>query len=164
MPTTYEPIATSTISAGSTIYFSSIPSTWTDLRIVACLVNTISSSSVHLQFNSDAGTNYSRTNLRTGSAGVISQRGTGVNDIRALNWTTVSTFPGLVTFDILSYGGSTHKTTLITASADGNGAESSQVNRTVGMWRNTAAITSIDVIFNNSDVSGNVTLYGIKAT
>jgi hypothetical protein len=31
------------------------------------------------------------------------------------------------------------------------------------MWRNTAAITSIDVNFNNSDVSGNVTLYGIKA-
>jgi hypothetical protein len=64
MAITYEPIATTTLgSAAADVTFTSISGTYTDLVLVA--VTQIGSSGDYLgvQFNSDTGTNYSRTRL-----------------------------------------------------------------------------------------------------
>jgi len=64
--------------------------------------------------------------------------------------------------DIFSYAGSTFKTGLMETSADLNG--SGQVIRSVGLWQNTAAITSIklEVQTHNWNIGTIATLYGIK--
>jgi len=61
----------------------------------------------------------------------------------------------------MSYAGSTNKTVLSEAANDKNG--SGIVNRLVGLWRNTSAITSITGTTFAGTLTGTATLYGIKA-
>jgi hypothetical protein len=68
----------------------------------------------------------------------------------------------LQTVDIFSYAGSTNKTALVTSQSDQNG--SGAVERSCGLWRNTAAITRIDIFpnsANNFATGTTATLYGI---
>ena len=138
MPATYEPIATTTLaSAQASITFSSVPSTYTDLR--ALIVGTGSAAiSVNLRFNNDTGSNYSLTWLVGSGSAASSNRATANTSIylNAGNWST--TIPSFETVDIFSYSGSTNKTVLVTDSNDLNGSGS--VYRAVGLWRNTSAI------------------------
>ena len=63
MAATFEPIATQTLaSAASSITFSSIAASWTDLRLV--IIGTAAAANyVTLNINSDTGANYSQTVL-----------------------------------------------------------------------------------------------------
>jgi hypothetical protein len=67
----------------------------------------------------------------------------------------------MVTYDIFSYAGSTFKTLLMTTSGDQNG--SGWVERIVGLYRSTSAITSISIDASASTfaVGSTATLYGI---
>ena len=159
MPATYEPIATTTLgSAAASITFSSIAGTYTDLRLVLVGNNGVGSNTTRLRFNSDTGTNYSRTFLEGDGTTASSGRNTsGTSILVGDNRTTI----GMQTIDIFSYAGSTYKTVLCTTSNDTNGAGT--VNRTVGLWRSTAAITSVE--FSLADpfsIGTTATLYGIK--
>jgi hypothetical protein len=62
----------------------------------------------------------------------------------------------------MNYAGSTYKTTISKGSADKNGSGGTEVN--VMLWRNTSAITSVQVLPDgNSLNTGTIaTLYGIK--
>ena len=163
MATTYEKIATTTLgTASATITFSTIPATYTDLRVV--LIGTTGSpDDPEITFNGDnsgAGTNYSRTALGGSGTSATSTRDTNlpyiVNYLTNFSSTTVS----YQSFDIFSYTGSTFKTVLCDGSADRNG--SGGVGRTVGLWRNTASITSIRLNANSTYLTGTTaTLYGI---
>jgi len=63
MPTTYEPIATTTLStATASVTFSSISGTYTDLRLVIFALGA-TSDYPYVEINSDTGTNYSKTVL-----------------------------------------------------------------------------------------------------
>lgn len=163
MPATYEPIATTTLgSAASSITFSSIPGTYTDLRLaIVCRTNTDSDAAI--QFNSNTGTNYSQTNLYGNGSTVTSGRSTSATRIYANGGgNTSSTIPHLYTIDIFSYAGSTNKTVLASGSQDRNG--SGVVNNSCGLWRNTNAITSISIVTAGSDTFSagtTATLYGI---
>jgi hypothetical protein len=168
MPATYEPIATTTLSsAAATITFSSIPATYTDLRIV--LVSTATYEGVRTtlgyRFNGDSSTNYSFTRIRADGSSVESQAAPDVS-YSSLGYAPAngSSNRGLNTIDIFSYAGSTRKTSLVTSSEDQNGQGTLQ--RDVNLWRSTSAITSV-VLFdvNGSNfVTGTIaTLYGIKA-
>jgi hypothetical protein len=169
MPATYEPIATTTLgSATASITFSTIPATYTDLRIVFVGKSAAGGSAVEnfgVQFNSDTGTNYSRTRLSGDGSAAASARGT--NNV-ALIFTealagSTATSPSYVAFDVFSYAGSTNKTVLAESSLDQNG--SGTVARNVGLWRSTAAITTIKVYDyggNNLAIGTTATLYGIK--
>ena len=163
MPATYEPIATNTLgSATKSITFSSIPATFTDLRIV--LVSTIQTAAdyVEITFNGST-TGYSWTRLSgdgsTAASGRITSNTKWVPNLPVGGSTTV---PMLITTDIFSYAGSTFKTGLMETSADLNG--SGVVIRGVGLWQNTAAITSIklEVQSYNFNAGTTATLYGIK--
>ncbi len=163
MPATYEPIATTTLgSAASTITFSTIPGTYTDLRLVLVPKMT-AAANLELQYNNDTGTNYSNTYVYGNGSTAASSRTTTQSKIFA----TVDQLPlgqwTFLSFDVFSYAGSTNKTCLITHQADNNG--SGFVGNLVGLWRNTAAITSLKLTAGsgNFDIGTRATLYGIKA-
>lgn len=164
MPTTYEPIATTTLgSTATSITFSSIASSWTDLRLVF-MPKTSAGLPPEIRVNSDTGSNYSRTMLYGNGTSTGSGR-----DANQTNWGTGSqsgvTDVALITLDLFSYAGSTNKTGLITFSNDRNGAGS--VERSAVLWRSTSAITSITMTVDLGAASfaagTTATLYGIKA-
>lgn len=167
MPSTYDRIATSTLgSSSATIDFTSISSSYTHLRLVvfAQIVPGGSSGYCTLRFNSDTGTNYSDTELYGNGTSASSYRNTNATALfgTALSIPNTTDTFGCYTFDIFNYTGSTNKTVLCTASSDKNGSGS--VDRTVGLWRNTAAITSIRITTWNGtlyNTGTKATLYGI---
>lgn len=173
MPVTYDTISTTTLgSPTSTITFSGIASSWTDLRLVVVPQSNQNETQMYLRFNSDTGNNYSYTFLSGRFAGGVdaintfrgtSGDGTGIlTTYRGVDTTNL----GLITLDVFSYAGSTNKTVLGTSSEDrGNGSTSSQVGRMVGLWKSTSAITSVtlSVLGVTTFVAGTTaTLYGIK--
>ena len=164
MPITYEPIATTTLGSNASLTFSSIPSTYTDLRLVLNGFWTATGAAdLMIQFNSDTSTNYSFTRLFGTGVSVSSSRNTSTTQIEVIESLPSTTIPGLTIIDIFSYAGSTNKTVLCQGNGDMNG--SGKVARIVGLWRNTAAITSIrlESTANNLLGSGSTaTLYGIK--
>ena len=162
MPATFEPIATTTLgSAASTITFSSIPGTYTDLRLVI-VGSGDTTALLYFYYNSDTGTNYSNTRLTGDGSTAASARQTGIAYNRARQ-STNSSNPSLNEIDIFSYAGSTNKTCLITSSNDQNG--SGDVYKVVSLWRSTAAITSITLLPSSGNFNSGTTatLYGIKA-
>jgi len=162
MPATYEKIATTTLgSASATITFSSISSAYTDLRLVITALQG-SGNNIALRFNSDSGTNYSRTRLIGNGTSATSTRATDDTEIDLNREALSSTNPSLYEIDIFSYAGSTNKTLLATANEDRNGSGS--VMRVVGLWRSTSAISTILITSLSADTMGvgtTATLYGI---
>jgi hypothetical protein len=164
MAVTYEPIATTTLTSVGTITFSSIPSTYTDIRLIMSAIG-VSNSVIRFQFNGDTATNYSSTRMTgTGTAGTSSRSNTQNGGFLGPNTSGVSTtIPSLITADIFSYASSKFKTVLSTANADIN--TSGNFEATVSCWRSAAAITSILLYLNTNSfaVGTTATLYGIKA-
>ena len=160
---TYIPIATQTLgSAATSITFSSIPGTYTDLRLVLTCT-TAASDSIELQLNGDTSTNYSLVYISGSGAAANSNNQTSNSRIRInFNGGTSTTVPTMHTVDFFSYAGATNKTLLSTVSGDLNG--SGGVDVTVNLWRSTAAITSIKISCgSNGNLStGTIaTLFGI---
>lgn len=163
MPVTYEPIATQTLgSTAASITFSSIPSTYTDLRLV--LVNTTSTAAnLYMRFNSDTSTNYSSTHVAGNGSSVNNARYTNLAYARLFDTgATSTTVPTMVEIDIFSYNGSTNKTTLCRFSGDLNG--SGATDSSVSLWRQTSAISTILLYPSGGtfSVGTTATLYGIK--
>lgn len=164
MPATYEPIATTTLgSAAASITFSSIPATYTDLRVVVVAKSDTGSSALKARFNNDTATNYSTTYLSGNGTAASSARITSSSVIYFDgNGGLSATVPHFYTMDVFSYAGSTNKTSLLTINTDDNG--SGYVEQTVALWRNTSAINRIDILVtsNNLAIGTTATLYGIK--
>lgn len=164
MPATYEPIATTTLgSAASTITFSSIPATYTDIKLV--FVGTANTgTNCLMRFNSDSATNYSRTYIIGDGASASSARNSNVTVVSLTIQNTINaTTPTMRTADIFSYAGSTNKTVLTTETSDLNGSGSTV--SAVQLWRNTAAITSLSLETTSGatfSIGTTATLYGIK--
>jgi hypothetical protein len=174
MPATYEPIATTTLgSTNDTVTFSSIASTYTDLFLVVSARDSSTSfnnAQMGLRFNSDSGSNYSNTNVGGTGSSASSSRGTSQTFMimgRVTNQTSgysANDF-GIVNISIMNYANSTTNKTAVSRSNYIFGTDT-QVEARVGLWRNTAAITSVSVYTNSGFgfVSGSTfTLYGIKA-
>ena len=167
MPATYEPIATTTLGAASyQIEFTSISATYTDLRIVLVCRSDYGStpSLVNLRLNANSATNYSVTQLIGDGSTATSSRESTKAQIFCGDYptaTATSGIFGLITIDVFSYAGSTYKTVLVTNSQDMNG--SGAVRRSVGLWRSTSAVTSLQLQSGNGDfIAGTTaTLYGI---
>lgn len=157
---TYIPIATQTLgSSASSITFSSIPNTYTDLRLV--IVNLASSVDESLTFNGDTGTNYSVTALAGSGASASSNNLTSSSKIVSDLIGAAGSSPHMATFDIFSYAGSTNKSVLVSAAMDSNGT--GYVELTIGLWRSTAAITSLTLTSGGGNfATGTIaTLFGI---
>jgi hypothetical protein len=162
MALTYDKIATQTLgSAAASITFSSIAASWTDLRIVLVPIASVGGLNVTFQYNADTATNYSWTNLFANGATVGSN---GSNSVTSINWSAQynlsTTIPTAMLLDIFSYAGATNKTSLSSNAADLNG--SGGVEMLCGLWRSTAAITSVKLNCANFATGTIATLYGIK--
>ena len=159
---TYIPIATQTLSsAAASITFSSIPGTYTDLRLVLTCTTT-AGANIFLQFNGDTATNYSATYLYGGGTSAGSSYDVSVAQIYLTDASsTNTTVPSIRTVDIMSYAGSTSKAMLKTESGDYNG--SGTVAVAIGLWRSTAAITSMLITASGTTfATGTIaTLWGI---
>ena len=160
MPATYEKIASTTLGSTGDITFNSIAASWTDLRIV--LVGKTNGGFTHpaIRFNSDSGSNYSNTRIYGDGSSATSSRSTSQSRINGT--TDIGSNPALFAWDIFSYAGGTYKTVLLNSNSDQNG--SGTVERLVGLWSSTSAITSISVfdLYGTGFGSGTTaTLYGI---
>lgn len=161
MATTYEPIATYVASSNQTTFtFSSIPQTYTDLRLVFNWYGNSGAANTYpsFQFNGNSSGYYYRRWYQTGQQGVE-------NDTSFLPNLAVVTTPSQPCsqfLDIFGYTGSTYKSGLMTFNQVANGTGWKVHN--VLCWNNTAAITSLTAGDGNGFGPGTrATLYGIKA-
>ena len=157
MSATYEPIASTTVSAVTTTTLSSIPGTYTDLVLVAHLTSA-SDPALYFRVNADTGTNYSTTTLRGNGSAASSFRDTSQNSGR-LSPYSMETNPGVFLVHFMSYADTNvYKTMLASSANPGTG-----VARMVNLWRSTSAITSITLFPGASNITGDISLYGIQA-
>jgi hypothetical protein len=172
MPSTYEPIATTTLGSSSTaVTFSSISQSYTDLRII-CNVNGVAGSGdyrVGLRFNSDTATNYSITSLLGNGTTASSTRETSrpfIDNSISIPEDSSGEF-GIANYDIMNYSNSsTYKTVLFRQGTVSTTPVNQGSSAAVGLWRNTAAITSVTVVSitaNPLAAGSNFTIYGIKS-
>lgn len=163
---TYVPIATQTLgTAASSVTFSSIAGTYTDLVIVfECFTTASGARDVALRFNGDTASNYSSTFLQgNGTTAVSARESTQTRmmiDYSGAGTTSATAEIGIV--NIINYSNATtNKTVVVRANRAGGGTDA-----VVGLWRNTAAITSVTLMFingtDNFGVGSTFSLYGIK--
>ncbi len=160
MPATYEPIASANPSSATSVSFSSIPDTYTDLVLVAALTQPYGFSEIQLRFNGSSATNYSATYVKGDGSSASSNRWSNANAMNlSTNGPGNSSTPLTLNVAIQRYASTSVFKTVLSAS----GSASQQVDRLVGLWRSTSAITSIDLFPVSWNITGTVSLYGIKA-
>jgi hypothetical protein len=157
---TYTPIATTTLgSAAANVTFSSLGS-YTDLVLIfngRC--TSAGGANAFLQFNGDTATNYSSTGMYGDGTSVASFRGS--NNASCGGCIVDNVNYGTVIYNIMNYANSSSYKTVI-----GRGSNTGQyVDMRIGLWRSTAAITSILIYSNGGDwlAGSTFTLYGITA-
>ena len=165
MAITYEPIATTTLgSAAASVTFSSISGAFTDLVLVSNLaITNANTANVVYRFNSDTGSNYSDTRLYgNGTTATSNRSSASFTYANAIAYPSGTLGQNIYITHIMNYSNSTtYKTLLSRANRAATGTDA-----IVGLWRNTAAITSITILLDPSDTytSGSTfTLYGIKS-
>ena len=169
---TEEFIATQTLSSAvASITFSSIPATYTDLVLVSNVQGQSAGCNIQIWFNGDgSGTNYSSTVLYGSSSAIASVRNTNGAKI---NFGTNGGQPyananqfAINIHNVQNYSNSTtYKSVLgTTRFPTGGYTGTGEFDVAVGIWRNTNAITSLDVGVDNGktmQIGSTFTLYGI---
>ena len=161
--TSYESIATST-ATGSSITFTSIPSTFKHLQVRALGVFSGTVGAGFMYFNGDnASGNYSLHTLHGdgSTAGASAAANQNEGKFTAIGGTT-STAPTAMVMDILDYTNTNKfKTTRHIFAWDNN--SSGYIEFDSNLWRSTSAITSITFRpANNFATNTQFALYGIK--
>jgi hypothetical protein len=165
------PISTVTVGSGgvSTIDFTNIPQTYTDLVIKLSARSTSSGGDCSVTFNASGGTAYSSRLLYGDGSAAASANSTGaafaVWGAGAINrsTTTSSTFANTDIY-IPNYSGSNNKS-FSTDSVEENNATQAYSELATSLWSNTAPISQITL---TPSSSGNfaqystATLYGIR--
>lgn len=144
----------------SSITFSNISQAYTDLELV---VNYIDAGAVNhrIVINSDSGTNYSNTTLNGNGSTAASARYSSQSFIYTDYYGGGASSGATMFAHFLNYSNTTtNKTVLIRQNS------SAETNAIVGLWRSTAAITSVTVSAPGSNFSAGTTatLYGIAST
>lgn len=161
MPITYTPIQTQIgDGSASTITFSSIPSTYTDLILVANVFTTANANQV-LRVNGDSTSGLYSTTYLTGNGTVASSgRYTAGNAfVIQTNIYATTTIPAFHIIQFNDYANTNKFKTVATRA----GKVDQATEAFVGLWRNTNAITSISISGGTFTTNAEFTLYGIKA-
>jgi hypothetical protein len=167
MTATYETIATTTLGSNTaTVTFSSIPATYTDLALVMFVRSTYAGTQwdVTLRFNSDSGSNYSSTWVSGSGSAASSGRNSNQSYgyffyLPAANATAGVYGVGIA--NIMNYANTTTNKTVLTRNND----PLAGVGAYAGLWRSTAAISSITIEAPLVNLASGSTfsLYGIKS-
>ena len=169
MTATYDCIATTTLgSAQSSVTFSSISGSYTDL-VVVCAVAASSGGVAKLTFNNDTVGNYSTTLLEGDGSTAYSYRFSNQSYIHiaggnSLNY-GANQSPTLMNISIQNYSNATtYKTVLCRSNVQASSILFSTYAY-VGLWRSTAAIDRVDITpsAGNWNSGSTFSLYGIKA-
>lgn len=169
MPTlTYDPIATTTLTGTTTaISFTSIPGTYTDLRLILNGLETTTVSK-RIQFNGDTGANYGFVRLNSTGTTTASQmtRSGETTGIRFASDQIAdsTTIPMNSIIDIFAYANSNWRKSILVATASNN-PSTGYVQRTCGTWNSTSTITTVSLVFASAAVwaiGSTATLYGIR--
>jgi len=163
---TYSSIATYTVPSATASYtFTSIPSTYTDLVLIAN-GSTAAASNINIRVGNgsiDATTTYSQTVFNGNGTSPSSTRYLTQNQYQVSNedayWDT--TVSGLLIINFQNYSNtSTYKTMISRANKSSLGLSAS-----VGMWRSTSAINQIFFGGSSQNLAAGttLTLYGIAA-
>jgi hypothetical protein len=164
----FESIATATPTSGTSVSFSSIPSTYKHLQIRFNIIDDTAGSTMTLRFNGDAGSNYSNhsiyadRNVQVGTQGFTS---TSFSRFLFPNGTNNSVNrPNVGIIDLHNYASTTQNKTIRSfCGTEDNGFQWSEVVlASCGYFSNTA-ISSIVLAGVSGFVAGTtVSLYGIK--
>jgi hypothetical protein len=172
MPTTYKAIATVTVGSGgaSSIAFSSIPDTYTDLLVKISARTNVSNWNDNsiVRFNGDTGTNYSNRRLNAEGSTVSTSSNTSQDGFYYFNFdgstATSNTFCNNKMY-IPNYTSSNQKSFSVDRAIENNSSTENLVAIIAGIWTGTAAITSISIApyYGTLFVQhSTATLYGIK--
>lgn len=163
MPKTYKAIASQTLTGTETsVTFSSIPQTYTDLVFILNPIGTSSGANYLARFNSDTGANYDGIRLTANGSTVASARYTITGGIQIHDYLINGTSQvPVIICQIMNYSNTTTYKQLY---ARGNTA-SNWVQSSVGVWKSTSAITSVTFLSSSSNFQSgsSFSLYGIKA-
>lgn len=163
---TYEEIVSQTLtSAASSVTFSSIPTSYTDLVLVCSTRSTASSGDDYawIYLNGDTtASNYSRTLLVGDGSSVNSNR---FANLISLTMPSASTSSGVYNVEILNFQNYKNSTTFKTVLSR-NSLATVGTYAQVGLWRNTSIINTIQLVpyFGPNFAAGSTfALYGIAA-
>jgi hypothetical protein len=172
MPNTFFLIENKILTSTTTsVTFSSIPATYTDLKLVASVRTawpTDTNDQFRIRFNGDSGTNYDYLNLGgEGSGTPYSDKVVGATFVAnpQVNTaaSTADTFSSVELY-IPNYILSNNKSVSLEAVSEAN-TTLAYATLLAGLWKNTAAITSITLLTFRANGLGDkstFTLYGIK--
>jgi hypothetical protein len=163
MASTLVALQTVTVGAGgsASISFSSIPQTYTDLKLVISPRNTAANNYGTITFNGSS-SSFSRiilygTGSSTASTAPNNAESLTIND----SGTTASTFANYEMY-IPNYASSNYKSFSIDSVTENNGTVAYQIMH-AGVWSNTAAITSLTITAAGGNLAqySTATLYGV---
>ena len=169
MPDTFVKIASVTVGSGgaSSIDFTSIPQTYTDLCVKVSTRNNASANNYTIKFNGSSVSAYSDrilyANGSSAASGVNTTSGAGVYGQMNPSTYTANTFDSGEIY-IPNYTGSNNKSVSIDNVQESNAA-GVFMSIIAGLWSNTSAITSITLTPISSAAYvqySTATLYGIK--
>ena len=158
---TYTPIASYTVTSAQSSYtFSSINGSYTDLVLIENIQFSASANQSVMSFG-DSSTLYSSTNLQGNGTSALSARFTSGSGVGSSPGAGSGTDWINVIRHIQNYSNTTTYKTFLQRSNWAGG----QVFATVGLWRNTAAISTIVLATTggNYAVGSTFSLYGITA-
>jgi len=168
---TYVSIASTTLgSTASTVTFSSIAGTYTDLVIIVSAMGIVGSgagaNTNFLRFNGDTSSVYSDTRLAAGGS-VSSSANTGAGSMNLGNGNEANTDNLIYSPHIYNIMNYSNATTYKTVLANYHDLETTgqRVGAVVGLWRSTSAVTSVTIYTDSSNyrVGSTFSLYGITA-
>jgi hypothetical protein len=166
MANTYTLISSTTVGAGgaSSIDFTSIPSTYTDIviKLSARSSDAATSAGVVMQFNGSSSSLTYRLLEGSGSAAASYNGTTGRIGVTDSAGSSSNTFGNLEAY-IPNYAGSTNKSSSIDSVQETNGS-TAYADLSANLWSNTAAITSIALTLQAGNFVQYTTayLYGVK--
>jgi hypothetical protein len=172
MPSTYTLISSNVLSStASSVTFSAIPSTYTDLALRVSARTNYGAISDYLQiyFNGSTAANYSDTTLWGDGASVFTLRNSNANlseaSTMSANNATANTF-GSAEIYIPNYTASQNKPVGAFGVAESNTTSFSSsfgVVADASLWRDTTAITSITLdAYGTYQIGSSFYLYGIS--
>jgi len=160
----YEAIASASPTSGTSVSFTSIPSSYKHLQIRAHWKTASSGADLIMRFNNDTASNYAYHYIRGDSAGTVSM-GAGPNESSITVQDSDGDYFVASIIDIHDYADTNkYKTSRIFAGRNNNGTSTTRVQLRSGLWMSTSAIDRIDLSFGGTTFSNGSTiaLYGIK--
>ncbi len=169
MPNTFVKIQTVTVGSGgaANIEFTSIPQTYTDLRMVFSIRSNRAADVdiVYMRFNGST-TSYTNRELYGNGTGASSGTDTNMGISYCPGATATASVFGNGEVYIPNYTSANNKSSSAEVVSENNGTQAFQALQ-ANLWSNTAAITTITIIpaigtlFNEYSTA---TLYGIKSS